>query len=96
MQDLDVHDPVHVEFWDAMVMVAEHELGEARRQARGTERSFISCPDMDLLPISNASIGSKWSLRESPHHIEVSAAILQQILGYLGRRVDRDSSISAR
>ena len=29
-----MHDPVHVEFWDAMVMVAEHELGEARRQAR--------------------------------------------------------------
>ena len=27
-----MHDPVHVEYWEAMVQVAEHELAEARRQ----------------------------------------------------------------
>ena len=32
VQDLDVHVPEHVEFWAAMRTVAEHELGEARRQ----------------------------------------------------------------
>ena len=41
-QDLDVHDPVHVEYWEAMVQVAEHELAEARRQVRATARLLPS------------------------------------------------------
>ena len=32
LQDLDVHEPQHVDFWAAMRTVADHELGEARRQ----------------------------------------------------------------
>ncbi len=31
-QDLDRHEPQHVDFWQAMALVAEHELQEAERQ----------------------------------------------------------------
>ncbi len=56
LQDLDVHDPVHVEFWDAMVMVAEHELGEARRQVRRADHPSVSCAGTDSLPVGTLAL----------------------------------------
>jgi hypothetical protein len=52
-----VHDPVHVEFWEAMAQVAEHELAEARRQVRRPD--VASLPMHPSMTFQVCSHGSK-------------------------------------
>ena len=69
-QDLDVHEPEHVEFWGAMRTVAEHELGEARRQE-----------DIDRARVRGEAPAPHLLSREAGWHASIDADVSIMLAG---------------
>lgn len=69
-QDLDVHETEHVEFWGAMRIVADHELGEARRQE-----------EIDRARVRGEALAPHLVSREAGWHASIDADVSVMLAG---------------
>lgn len=69
-QELDSQDPVHKEFWDAMMVIAEVELQEAVKQ-----------DEMDWARLRGEPLPAKYTIKEAGLHESVDSDVQMMLAG---------------
>ena len=89
VQELDSQDPVHKQFWDAMMVIAEVELQEALKQ-----------DELDWARLKGEPIPAKYTIKEAGLHESVDSDVQMMLAGRcfnsVVRRVRSGTSICAR
>ncbi|KAL3159310.1 hypothetical protein ABBQ32_011264 [Trebouxia sp. C0010 RCD-2024] len=70
MQELDSQDPVHKEFWDALLVIAEVELQEAVKQ-----------DELDWARLRGEAIPAKYTVKEAGLHEAVDSDVQMMLAG---------------
>ena len=69
-QELDSQDPMHKEFWDALMVIAEVELQEAVKQ-----------DELDWARLRGEAIPAKYSVKEAGLHEAVDSDVQMMLAG---------------
>ncbi len=70
LQELDSQDPVHKQFWDAMMVIAEVELQEALKQ-----------DELDWARLRGEPIPAKYTIKEAGLHESVDSDVQMMLAG---------------
>ncbi|DBA94110.1 hypothetical protein WJX77_004695 [Trebouxia sp. C0004] len=70
MQELDSQDPVHKQFWDAMMVIAEVELQEALKQ-----------DELDWARLRGEPVPAKYTIKEAGLHESVDSDVQMMLAG---------------
>lgn len=70
MQELDSQDPMHKEFWDALMVIAEVELQEAVKQ-----------DELDWARLRGEAIPAKYTVKEAGLHEAVDSDVQMMLAG---------------
>ncbi len=70
VQELDSQDPVHKQFWDAMMVIAEVELQEALKQ-----------DELDWARLRGEPIPAKYTIKEAGLHESVDSDVQMMLAG---------------
>ena len=70
VQELDSQDPMHKEFWDALMVIAEVELQEAVKQ-----------DELDWARLRGESIPAKYTVKEAGLHEAVDSDVQMMLAG---------------
>jgi len=69
-QELDSQDPVHKQFWDAMMVIAEVELQEALKQ-----------DELDWARLRGEPVPAKYTIKEAGLHESVDSDVQMMLAG---------------
>ena len=70
VQELDSQDPVHKQFWDAMMVIAEVELQEALKQ-----------DELDWARLRGEPVPAKYTIKEAGLHEYVDSDVQMMLAG---------------
>ena len=70
VQELDSQDPVHKQFWDAMMVIAEVELQEALKQ-----------DELDWARLRGEPVPAKYTIKEAGLHESVDSDVQMMLAG---------------
>ncbi len=70
VQELDSQDPVHKQFWDAMMVIAEVELQEALKQ-----------DELDWARLRGEPIPAKYTIKEAGLHESIDSDVQMMLAG---------------
>lgn len=84
MQELDSQDPMHKEFWDALMVIAEVELQEAVKQ-----------DELDWARLRGEPIPPKYTVKEAGLHEAVDSDVQMMLAGGWVVQVDCHVYVSA-